>query len=369
MRVTANMSADISLYNIQQGRNRIDKLVEKLTANQKIIRPSDDPVASGVLLDINDKTKAYNQFGNNITKAKTWLEFTNNGLNGISGILDSTRQMTTGAPSLSQINDPTERQMAHDQLVEFKKQLIEMANIKFGDQYIFGGGNNLVPPFSQKSGDLTSGLPDVYVTDVAGLTTGMQVSGTGISAGTVISAITAGPPSSITLSNAATTTTTGSKLNFYAGDGTQREVEITTNTRQTISTTGDRLLLGSTVDSSPPNYGTSNVLQAFDDLIAAVGDFNNPSNPTAVTTAARALEPAAKQVFAAITANIARIHRVDNMAALNDLNKITLTNIADNIQNVDLVKYGMQLNIEKTAFEASLASTAKVSQMSLLNYL
>ena len=369
MRVTANMSADLSVYNIQQGRGRIDKLVEKLTSNQSVNRPSDDPVASGILLDISDKTRAYSQYSSNITKAQSWLEFTNNGLNGISDILNSVRQMTTGAPSLSQINDPTERQMAHDQLVELKKQMIEMANMKYGDQYIFGGGNNLVPPFSEKTGALTSGLPDVTVADVTGLSTGMQVSGTGIPTGTVISAITPGPPSSITLSNAATASATASKLNFYAGDGTQREVEITTNTRQTISTTGDRLLLGSSADPSPPNYGSSNVLQTMDELIAAVGDANTPSNTAAVLAASKALEPAAKQIFSAITTNIARIHRVDNMTRLNDLNKITLTNISDSIQNVDLVKYGMQLNLEKTAFEASLSATAKVSQMSLLNYL
>jgi flagellin-like hook-associated protein FlgL len=223
-----------------------------------------------------------------------------------------------------------------------------------------------VPPFSEKTGDLTSGAALVPVTDVTGLKVGMQVSGTGIPANTVVSAFTAGPPSTVTLSNAATTSTTASKLNFYAGDGTQREVEITTSTRQAISTTGDRLLLGG---GANPNYGSTNVLQTMDDMIAAVGDATNVSNPAAVTAAGLKLESASKQVFSAITTNISRINRVDNMTKLNDLNKSTLTSIADSIQNVDLVKFGMQLNIEKNAFEASLAATAKVSQMSLLNYL
>ncbi|HIJ86557.1 MAG TPA: hypothetical protein HPP97_02605 [Desulfuromonadales bacterium] len=365
MRVTANMSADISVYNIQQQRGRIDKLVEKLNANQSITRPSDDPVSSGTLLDISDKSKAYDQYGSNMVKAKSWMEFTNNGLSGISGILDSVRGMISGSSSLS-IQDPTDRQIAHDQLVELKKQLIEMANMKYGDQYIFGGGNNLVPPFSEKTGNLANGSTIVPVTDVTGLKPGMQVSGTGIPANTIISAFTAGPPSTVTLSNPATMTTTASKLNFYAGDGTQREVEIATSTRQPISTTGDRLLLGS---GSNPSYGTTNVLQTMDDMIAAVGDANNPSIPADVTAAGKALESASRQVFSAITTNISRIHRVDNMVKLNDLNKSTLTSIADSIQNVDLVKYGMQLNIEKNAFEASLSATAKVSQMSLLNYL
>jgi flagellin-like hook-associated protein FlgL len=386
MRVTANMSADISIYNIQQQQSRIDKIVEKLNSNQTINRPSDDPVASGTLLDISDKSKAYDQYGNNSVKAKSWLEFTNNGLTGVSGILDSVRGMLSGSTALN-IQDATDRQMAHDQLVELKKQLVEMANMKYGDQYIFGGGNNLVPPFSQKAGTLTSGSPNVTGIDVTGLTPGMPATGTGIPPGSFIDVITADTTpntatgsftlrdgSGISVSATVPTTTPpplspfNSNLVFYAGDGTQREVEITTSTRQTISTTGDRLLLGG---GSDPNYGNTNILQTMDDLIAAVGDGDpgHVSNPAAVTAAGLKLEAGAKQVFSAITTNISRIHRVDNMVKLNELNQSTLTSIADSIQNVDLVKFGMQLNIEKNAFEASLAATAKVSQMSLLNYL
>ena len=61
--------------------------------------------------------------------------------------------------------------------------------------------------------------------------------------------------------------------------------------------------------------------------------------------------------------------RVDNMSKLNVANKNTLTTIVGNIQEVDMIKLGVQLNAEKTALEASLAATAKLSQMSLLNYL
>jgi flagellar hook-associated protein 3 FlgL len=61
--------------------------------------------------------------------------------------------------------------------------------------------------------------------------------------------------------------------------------------------------------------------------------------------------------------------RVDNMSKLNETNKNTLTNIVGNIQNVDMVKLGVQLNTEQNAFQASLSATAKLVQMSLLDYL
>jgi len=384
MRVTANMTAELSVYNIQQGRSRIDKITEKLTTYQMINRPSDDPVSSGTLLDIKEKVTAYDQFNVNITKCKSWLEVTTNGLTGISDILDAARNLVSGSSSLS-IQDPTQRQVMHDQLIEIKKQLIEMGNVQYGDQYIFGGGNNLVPPFSQKSGTLTSGISGVTMatTDMAALKDGMSVSGIGIPAGTFIKNLdtTLGTFDLVNSSGTLIPATAGdgataSTLNFFSGDSTQREVEITTNTRQAFSTTGDRLLLGSGDSSlggvaSDPTYGSTNILQVMDELLAAVGDSDpaNTGDAVAVSAAAKKLESASKQVNAAITINSSRILRVDNMTILNDINKSTLTTISTSIQNVDLAKYGMQLNAEQTAFQASLAATARISSMSLLDYL
>jgi flagellar hook-associated protein 3 FlgL len=180
-----------------------------------------------------------------------------------------------------------------------------MVNTQYGDQYIFGGSNNLVPPFNTAN-------------------------------------------------------------NTFAGDGTERQIEIAGNTTQTISITGDRLLLGV---GANPSYGTTNILQTFDNLIAAVGDSTTPSNPAGITAAVQSLEPASRQIFNAINTNLSRMTRVDNMAKLNETNKNTLTSIVGNIQNVDMVKLGVQLNTELNAFEASLSATAKLSQLSLLDYL
>ena len=303
MRVTANMSADTSVYNIQQGRNRIDRLQELITSNQNVNRPSDDPIASRLLLDIGDKMKAFDQYNANIIKAKSWMQFSDTALSGMNKIMNQAKSLMNTMSSGS--TDPSERQNANNQLVELKKQMIDMVNTQYGDQYIFGGSNNLVPPFNATN-------------------------------------------------------------NTFAGDGTERQIEIAGNTTQTISITGDRLLLGV---GANPSYGTTNILQTFDNLIAAVGDSTTPSNAAGITTAVQSLAPASRQIFNAINTNLSRMTRVDNMAKLNETNKNTLTNIVGNIQTVDMVKLGVQLNTEKNAFEASLAATAKVMQMSLLDFL
>jgi len=302
MRVTANMSAETSVYNIQQSRKRLDVLQELITSNQNVNRPSDDPIATRLLLDIGDKMKAFDQYNANIIKAKSWMEFSNTALTGINDVMQQTKSLMNTMSSVSA--DPSERQNVQNQLIELKKLVVDFANTQYGDQYIFGGSNNLSPPFDANGA--------------------------------------------------------------YSGDATERQIEIAANTTQTISITGDRLLQGV---GANPSYGNENIFTMFDNLIAGVGDSTTPGNQAQLTAGIQALTPATKQIFSAVNINLSRMIRVDNMAKLNENNKNTLTDIVGNIQNVDMIKLGVQLNSEKTAFEASLAATAKLSQLSLLDYM
>jgi flagellar hook-associated protein 3 FlgL len=367
MRVTQNSTANNALYNIQQLSNKLDSLQESISSQQNVNRPSDDPISIGTMLDIGDRLKALDQYSTNITKANTWVKFTDTTLTGISDILLQTKNLFSAINSGS--NDPNMRQSAHDQLVDLKKQIIEMANMQMGDQYILGGAKSNVAPFTQKTGDL-NGSTTVANIDVSTLTAGMEVSGTGIPANTTITAVTAGPPSSITLSNAATANATGSTLNFYAGDSTQLTIEIARATTQAVGLTGDRVLKGaSTPAGTLPDYGSIDILQTFDNLIASVGDKNTASNVPNLAQAGIDLYAGSVQISNAIGDNIARMVRLDNMTKLNDLNKNMMKTIMGNIQEVDNAQLGMELSKQKIAYEASLAATAKISELSLLKYL
>ena len=303
MRITANITADNSLYNIQQGRAKLDKINELISSGNNVNRPSDDPINSRLLLDIGDKVKATDQYTSNISKASTWQQFTNTALTGMTDTLTLAKRLAASITNGS--SDPTERQSAHDQLVALKKQMVDMGNTQSGDQYLFGGANNSVPPFNN--------------TD-----------------------------------------------NTYAGDGTQLSIEIGQNATQTLNITGDRLLKGT---GANPSYGSTDILQTFDDLIAAVGDKNTASNVAGIQAGALALGNGAKQINNAQSDVASRLMRLDSMTKLNENSKNTLSTIYGNTQNVDYAKLGVELAQQQTAFNASLSATAKISQLSLLNYL
>jgi flagellar hook-associated protein 3 FlgL len=302
MRITANITADNSLYNIQQGRAKLDRITEQIASGNNINRPSDDPIDSRLLLDIGDKVKATDQFTSSISKSSTWLQLTNTALTGMSGTMSQAKSLV--ATIVNGSSDPTERQSVHDQLVALKQQLVDMGNTQSGDQYLFGGAGT-TQPFNYTN-------------------------------------------------------------NTYAGDSTQLLIEISQNTTQALNITGDRLLKGT---GANPSYGSTDILQAFDDMIAAVGDKTIPSNVAGIQTAALAFGEGAKQINNAQSDVATRVLRLDSMNKLNANTRNTLMTVYSNTQNADYAKLGVELTQQQTAFEASLSATAKISQLSLLDYL
>lgn len=297
------MSSDNSIYNLQQGRAKLEKLQNQVSSGQNVNTPSDDPIASRLLLEIGDKLRSIDQRSGNINKATSWLKFTSTALQGMSDVIGLAKKLAGTINTGS--DDPSIRQSAHDQLVDLKKQLVDMANTQFGDQYIFAGANNTNPPFSNAN-------------------------------------------------------------NNYGGDDTQLSIEVAQNSVQALNVTGDRILKGT---GANPSYGSIDILKTFDDLIAAVGDSTTPSNVPAITQGAVDLQAGFRQLNIATSDILSRMSRLDNMSKLNDNNKNTLLSISTSVQEVDYAKLGVELSNQKLAFEASLSTTAKLSQMSLLDYL
>lgn len=300
MRVTANMSADNSLYNIQQGRQKLDRLQELTASGNYINKPSDDPIGSHLLLDVGDKLRTGAQYLSNIKKSQIWQQFTSTALTGMADTMRLAKQQIASITGGS--NDPVERQNVVSQLQALKQQMIDMGNIKLGDQYLFGGAKNTTAPFS----------------------------------GTAP---------------------------YYSGDESALNIEIGPATTQQMNIPGNQLLTADTAVAQP--YGTTNILQTFDDLIAAV----TANDVAAIKTGATALETGAKQITNAQTDVASRVLRLDSSAKLNDNTKNTLETIYGNTQNVDYAKLAVQLNQQKIAFEASLSATAKLSQLSLLDFM
>lgn len=149
MRVTANTSSENSLFYIQQGRAKLDKLQEQISSGQNVNRPSDDPISTNLILGVADKIKTGDQFKSNIDKTQILLQVTSTALEGMADTLKLAKDLASSLVNGS--TDPDALSNAVNQLKALKQQMIDMGNTQLNDSYIFGGADNTTPPFTGAS--------------------------------------------------------------------------------------------------------------------------------------------------------------------------------------------------------------------------
>jgi flagellar hook-associated protein 3 FlgL len=290
------MTSDNALYNLQKGRTLLNRLQEQISSGSVINRPSDDPITSRQLLDIENKIDNGEQYLSNITKGNLWLSMTDTALQGMTDIIAQAKKATGAITSGS--SDQTVRENAASQLEELKKQLVDLGNTQLGDQYIFAGFKNDTPPF--------------FKTD-----------------------------------------------NSYSGSSDEISIEIDQNSPAAITIAGDALLKGT------GSYGPVDIFETLDAIIAAI----NSNNPADIQSNAAKLDASTNQINNARSDVAGRMIRFQSAETMIDRNQATLKGIISDTMGVDYIEAATQLTQQQAAFEAALAATAKITQLSLLDYL
>ena len=305
MRITQGMTAENAIYNLQQQRSVMETLQEQISSGLMVNRPSDDPLTSRQLLDLESQIAAGDQYTSNITKGELLLNLTNTALGSMSGLMQQVKKVAGDLVSGS--TDSNVISGAVSNLTQLKQQLVDLGNTRIGNQYIFAGFSNSQP--FDAAGNF-SGTEDALSVEIA------------------------------QGSRMATTVAGGSLLRGGA----------------TPAPVGS----GATAGSSPVD-----VLGSIDALISAISS----NNTTAISDGVKNMKAAADQIAASQADVAGRLVRMDNMKGMIADNQNTLKGIYGDLQNVDYARAGIQLSQQTNAFNAALATTAKLTQLSLLDYM
>lgn len=139
MRVTQSMLANNSLRHLSNTYNRMGALQEQLNTGKKITRPSDDPVAAMKSITYRTGVVQVEQFKRNFTEAHSWIDNTDAALDQATKAMHRIYDLTVRASNGT--FEETQLEAIATEIDEIKQQLIDIANTKVGDKYIFNGTN------------------------------------------------------------------------------------------------------------------------------------------------------------------------------------------------------------------------------------
>ncbi len=143
----------------------------------------------------------------------------------------------------------------------------------------------------------------------------------------------------------------------FMGTNDALMVEVDRGAPVQINYSGEELLRGS--------GGGTDIITVFDNLITALG--NNDS--AGVQAQLPNLDASLDQVLAMRTDLGARMNRLNSADAIIEEMKFSTTKIMSDKQDVDIMQVISDLSKQETAYQAAMAASAKVSQVSLLDYL
>ncbi|MBE6064850.1 flagellar hook-associated protein FlgL [Clostridium cochlearium] len=169
MRVTNRMLANNFLTDMTTNLNNLQTLQQQLTSGKEIRRPSDDPLKVARAMQLHSEIGANKQYNENIKDTLSWLEQTDTALGQLGDQTHRIRELLVSAGNVAYGTD--ERKKINDEVKEIIGQMSQTLNASFDGRFIFGGTRGTAKPVNvikgpmvtkpQKSSDTA---PDAKVT-------------------------------------------------------------------------------------------------------------------------------------------------------------------------------------------------------------
>jgi flagellar hook-associated protein 3 FlgL len=153
MRVTEAMMGSLLNSDLQTIQTQLLQTQQQMASGHRILLPSDDPVGTENVLQWQNALDQNTQYQNNAKDATSWLQSTQSALQQALAAGQQVRNLavSTGAGDLTS----AEYQTIAQQITSLQSSLLEVANTKVGDHYLFSGHQTASQPFTLSGGSVS----------------------------------------------------------------------------------------------------------------------------------------------------------------------------------------------------------------------
>lgn len=148
MRVADKMNYDQANANLGKNRSEMSELQNQAATQRRVTKPSDDPLAASRVLQTRTEIGAGKQFLKSIAQAKNFLEYSDQSLGELSEILMRAKELAISQSSDASASGDT-RAVAATEINQIFSQIVQIGNRKQGDRFLFGGFKTTKAPFDQ----------------------------------------------------------------------------------------------------------------------------------------------------------------------------------------------------------------------------
>ena len=291
---------------------KLEDLRNMAASGKKFTKSSDNPAAIRPVLNARTQIMTSDRYLTTMGHALDKMDSTDGYLGTVEDILQQVRELTINGMN-SSMSQQDLNSLA-DQVGSLKEQLLDTANTKIDGKYVFAGFQEDVQPF---------------------------------------------------VANPAYDPVLDPRPVLYQGDDNAISLEVAPGQTLQVNLTGNSLFLGDANNDGVADPGKVDIFATLTQIEESLRTGDIPGLDAQLTP----LETGADQVRSLrgfLGNNAARVET--GMSQMEET-KIDLQQTLSRYEDADIVQTLSSLTQQETAFQAALAVTGKVSQLSILNYL
>ena len=394
MRITENMKFNSSISSLSDVQEQYNSLLEKMSSQKRINRPSDDPVGVTRVLSIKQQEAGITQYRTNADQCDSWVSVTESKLTSANDLIVKAKQLAV-AQATATASSST-RKLEAQTVKGIFDEMVSLANSQFGDRYIFSG-TGTDEPFS--------GTKLAASVGTAAKATGNVFDGTVTSGGTytgdrnktyVVKATSSGALSTvkyvvssdggktwgseqtglnnpITLGDGITFTfaegatqmakddvfyVKGTTSGFFKGNGNSLNMSIGRSLALDYNVSGEAAF-------TDKGVGGVDILTTLDDLKTAMDN----NDVTGIQTQISRLDAAQQNILASTSQCGTKANRIEIAKTNMDELEQRLTTSLSNTEDADVAALATQFAMKDVALKASYAMASKIGENTILNFL
>lgn len=338
MRVTNSMLSSNFLRDMNSNLNKLQTLQEQMSSGKEIRKPSDDPFKVARSMQLNTDIEANKQYNENIKDTSNTLDATDTALGQATDIFQRVRELMVSAGNAAYGSD--EKNAIKDEINQKVEELTQVLNTNFDGKYIFGGTKGTSKPLGTQAD--ANGNNQMFFSDKNG-------------------ALIGAPPLPATNPPTPGVTPTDdqnkqltmmqARLNTEISPGVTMEYNVTASDIVDFKTKDGTVM--DTLKNIIDNLGSSDATAQA----KVTGD-----NLTDITSAISNLLKVRSEVGA-------KQNRMESAQSKNEDENSNMTEVLSKTEDIDITEKTMEYSTMQTVYTASLQTSARVIQPSLMDYL
>lgn len=155
MRISTRQSYDMALNSMLGQQGKLSETQLQISEGKRILKPSDDPIGSGIALNLRQQVTLSKQFNENGQSADHTLKVIESSLSSVTDILDRVRELTV--QGLNGTLTYADRESIAIEMERRLEEMLGVGNTQIGDsKYLFSGFRTETRPFTQDiAGNIT----------------------------------------------------------------------------------------------------------------------------------------------------------------------------------------------------------------------